>query len=88
MATPATDPSDLTSQFLNKFMLPKIALTIIGIASLLGVSVTSWLEGIQDPFAIAARWLIFATLGVLLGSSLWENAEKPGILSHQVELSR
>ncbi len=71
MATPTAGPSELTSQFLNKFMLPKIALTIIGVASLLGVSVTSWLEGIHDPFAIAVRWLIFATLGILLGSSLW-----------------
>ncbi len=71
MALPAERAPDLSSQFLNKFMLPKIALTIIGIASLLGVTVTSWMEGVDNLWAIGARWLFFATLGVLLGSSAW-----------------
>lgn len=62
---------DLSSEFLNKFMLPKIALTVIGVASLLGVVVTSWAEGIDNPFAIGARWLNLAVLGALFGASVW-----------------
>ncbi|WP_226005813.1 hypothetical protein [Natrinema salinisoli] len=57
----------------DKYTLPKIALSIILAASLLGTVVTSRLAGHGGLAVALAKWGYFVALGVLAGGLLWKH---------------
>jgi putative copper resistance protein D len=59
-----------TSGFLDRYVLPKVALTVIAFASLVGVYLTMSTHGTPPAWALI-RWLHLAALGVLAGGLMW-----------------
>jgi len=57
----------------DKYLLPKVALVIILLASLVGTAVTFRLAGRWAPVEVIAKWLYFVGLGVLTGGLLWKH---------------
>ena len=66
-------PSTQT-KLLDKYVLPKVALTIITLSSLVGVGLTMTLHNAGDPLSIVTRWLHLFTLGILAGGYMWKGA--------------
>jgi len=60
-------------ELLDKYTLPKVALALILIASLVGAWATTRLSGQASALA-GARWLFVVSLGVLTGGLLWKHA--------------
>lgn len=56
--------------FLDRYILPKVALTVIAFASLVGVYLTMSTHGTPPAWALI-RWLHLAALGVLAGGLMW-----------------
>ncbi|WP_135820758.1 hypothetical protein [Halostella litorea] len=57
----------------DRYLLPKVALTIILVASLVGVGVSVRLSGRWRPLLVVAKWAQFVALGVLAGGLLWKH---------------
>ncbi|HET8654618.1 MAG TPA: CopD family protein [Longimicrobiaceae bacterium] len=74
VAPPALSASAATAAgggwVLDRHMLPKMALTLISIASLSGVYLTMTTHGASAGEALL-RWLYLAALGVLAGGMMW-----------------
>jgi len=70
MATSQRDSAEL----FDRYTLPKVALTIILGASLLGTWVSTTLTGLSDVGFVLVKWLYFVSLGVLSGGLLWKHA--------------
>ncbi len=65
----------------DKYTLPKVALSIILAASLLGTMVTGRLAGRGGLAVTTAKWGYFVALGVLAGGLLWKHGfVRPGDL--------
>lgn len=69
--SPSILPSTST-QLLDKYVLPKVALTIITISSLVGTWLTMSTHNAAGLPAVAARWLHLIALGVLAGGYMWK----------------
>lgn len=59
-----------TAGLLNRYLLPKVALTVISIASLAGVFLTMTTHAAPPAWALV-RWLHLTALGVLAGGAMW-----------------
>lgn len=55
---------------INRYLLPKVALAVIGIASLVGTYLTMTTHG-AGPAQALVRWLFLTALGTLAGGTLW-----------------
>jgi len=64
---------DSVGDLFDKYLLPKVALVIILLASLVGTAVTFRLAGRWAPVEVIAKWLYFVGLGVLTGGLLWKH---------------
>ena len=58
----------------DRYTLPKVALAIILVASLVGAWVTTALSGGTGITLAIARWAYFVALGVLTGGLVWKHA--------------
>lgn len=61
-----------STKLLDKYVLPKVALTIIVISSLVGTWLTMSTHSAADVPAVAARWLHLVALGVMAGGYMWK----------------
>lgn len=57
----------------DRYTLPKVALTVIVAASLVGVWVTTALNGRGGVYFTLAKWGYFVALGVLTGGLVWKH---------------
>ncbi len=71
--SPSMLPSTST-QLLDKYVLPKVALTVISLASLVGVWLTMSTHGAGNLPAVTTRWLHLIALGLLAGGYMWKGA--------------
>lgn len=60
----------IANGLLDRYMLPKVALVTISLASLIGTYLTMATHGAPIAWAVV-RWLQLAGLGVLMGGTLW-----------------
>ncbi|WP_436900807.1 hypothetical protein [Halovenus halobia] len=67
----ATDAS--SNELFDRYTLPKIALTIILIASLAGTFLTVRLSGVESLIIVVAKWGYLVSLGVLVGGLCWKH---------------
>ncbi len=61
-----------STKLLDKYVLPKVALTIITLSSLAGVWLTMGTHGAATLPATAVRWLHLIALGVMAGGYMWK----------------
>lgn len=57
----------------DRYILPKVALTVILAGSLVGTWVTTTLNGHGGFFFTLAKWAFFVALGVLTGGLVWKH---------------
>ncbi|MGE5675534.1 MAG: hypothetical protein ACM3XM_16930 [Mycobacterium leprae] len=57
----------------DKYMLPKVAFTLVTTASIVGAILTGLRHGLLDWPLLALRWGAYWTLALLLGSEVWKN---------------
>jgi len=68
-------------QLFDRYLLPKVALTIILVASLVGTWVTTTLAGEAGVTVAVTTWAYLVALGVLVGGLLWKHLfVRPGDL--------
>ena len=68
-----TQPKSSTrvgTELFNRYMLPKVALVLISIASFAGVFLTMTLHG-GNTVAVALRWTHLASMAILCGGMMW-----------------
>ncbi len=70
MAVETVRSAPAAQGLVNKYMLPKVALTLIGIASLAGVYLTMRTHG-AAPLEVFLRWLHLISLATLTGGVMW-----------------
>lgn len=70
LSAPRSQPRQ--TQLLDKYVLPKVALTVITIASLIGTWLTMQTHGAGSWTAVIPRWLHLATFGLLAGGYMWK----------------
>jgi putative copper resistance protein D len=75
-------PVTASTQLLDKYMLPKVALTVITIASFIGVWLTMSTHGAGTWLQVGSRWLHLVSFAALAGGYMWKGlfaspAEKP-----------
>lgn len=63
-------PSVTETRLFDRYLLPKVALTFISIASMVGVYLTMSTHGAPAAWALV-RWIHLAALGVLAGGTMW-----------------
>ncbi|MFB6152630.1 MAG: hypothetical protein ABEJ27_00110 [Halodesulfurarchaeum sp.] len=74
MPEPETQtPGEQRNQLFDRYLLPKVALTVILVASLLGTWVSTTLSGTTTLFLIGAKWVYFVGVGVLTGGFVWKH---------------
>jgi putative copper export protein len=56
----------------DKYMLPKVAFTLVSTASIVGSILTGLRQGWEDWPVLALRWATYWFLGMLLGSEIWK----------------
>lgn len=66
-AVPATK-----NQLLDKYALPKVALTVIAISSLVGTWLTMTTHGAGAWSSVLPRWLHLVSFGLLAGGYMWK----------------
>lgn len=66
-AVPATK-----NQLLDKYALPKVALTVIAISSLVGTWLTMSTHGMGEWLPVLTRWLHLVSFGLLAGGYMWK----------------
>lgn len=78
MASPAASPGpvagetddSLLGRYVNRYLLPRVALTVIGLASLIGVYLTLRMQGVP-LWLVLPRWSGLVGLGILAGGTMW-----------------
>ena len=70
----AARPRVVETQLLDKYMLPKVALTVITIASFVGTWLTMTTHGAAQWQQVLPRWLHLVAFGLLAGGYLWRTA--------------
>jgi len=65
-------PVSASTQLLDKYMLPKVALTVISIASFVGVWLTMTTHGAGTWLQIIPRWLHLISFAFLAGGTMWK----------------
>ena len=70
MSANARTQPRIANGLLDRYLLPKVALVTISIASLVGVYLTMTTHGAPAVWAVV-RWLHLATLGALAGGTMW-----------------
>jgi uncharacterized membrane protein len=65
--------TEQTDELFDRYTLPKVALTVILAASLVGTWVTTALNGAVTPALAVAKWMYFIALGVLTGGFVWKH---------------
>ncbi len=68
---PSSAPTTATTHLLDKYMLPKVALTVITIASLVGTWLTMTTHGAGAVGPVAVRWLHLIAFAALTGGFMW-----------------
>lgn len=71
--TPSESSRQLGEGLFNRYLLPRVALTVIGISSLAGVYLTMTTHGAPPVWALV-RWLHLIALGTLAGGAMWWGA--------------
>lgn len=75
MASSTHEPETaIASDLFDKYFLPKVALSAILVASLLGTAVSMRLTGSTAITAILTKWLYLVSAGVLTGGLVWKQA--------------
>jgi len=83
--SPTQSVAGPTDDLFDRYTLPKIALTVILAASLIGTWVTVTLAG-GTGFDAVAKWAYFVALGVLTGGLIWKHAfVRPADLSTEAD---
>jgi uncharacterized membrane protein len=68
-------------ELFDRYTLPKVALTIILLASFVGTYLTLRLGGTESLTVVVAKWLYLVTLGILVGGLCWKHVfVRPGDL--------
>lgn len=72
-----------STRLLDKYVLPKVALTVITVASFIGTWLTMSTHGAGTWFQVGTRWLHLIIFATLTGGYMWKGlftypAEKPG----------
>lgn len=65
--------SEQTEALFDRYTLPKVALAVILVASLVGTWVTTTLSGTMGLALTVAKWAYFVSLGVLTGGFIWKH---------------
>jgi hypothetical protein len=65
--------AEQTDALFDRYTLPKIALAVILVASLVGTWVTTTLNGTAALTLAVAKWAYFVALGVLTGGYVWKH---------------
>ncbi len=65
-------PEVRQTQLLDKYVLPKVALTVITIASFVGTWLTMATHGAGAWPQVASRWLHLVSFGLLAGGYMWK----------------
>lgn len=65
-------PVTASTHLLDKYILPKVALTVITIASLAGVWLTMTTHGAGVWWQVVPRWLHLVSFGLLAGGAMWK----------------
>lgn len=60
----------LLGRYVNRYLLPRIALTVISLASLVGVYLTLRMQGVP-AWLVLPRWAGLVGAGILAGGSMW-----------------
>lgn len=77
-------PLTTSTHLLDKYVLPKVALTVISIASFVGVWLTMTTHGAGTGLQVATRWLHLISFAFLAGGTLWKGLfAQPGELPDQ-----
>lgn len=71
-AIPTSLLPNTETKLLDKYVLPKVALTIISISSLVGTWLTMSTHNAADLPAVAVRWLHLIALGIMAGGYMWK----------------
>ena len=71
-AIPTAMLPSTSTRLLDKYMLPKVALTIITLSSLIGVWLTMATHGVSDWLSVSTRWLHLVSFGLLAGGYMWK----------------
>lgn len=73
-----------STRLLDKYVLPKVALTVISIASFVGVWLTMTTHGAGTWLQVATRWLHLISFAFLMGGMMWKGLfARPGDLPAQ-----
>ncbi|MCB0005521.1 MAG: hypothetical protein KDE09_00365 [Anaerolineales bacterium] len=75
-------PITVPTRLLDKYMLPKVALTVITVASFIGVWLTMTTHGAGTWLQVSTRWLHLISFAALAGGYMWKGlfarpAQKP-----------
>ena len=65
-------PISRSTQLLDKYVLPKVALTVITIASFIGIWLTMSTNGAGTWSQVATRWLHLVSFAMLAGGFMWK----------------
>ncbi|MFC7193942.1 hypothetical protein ACFQL4_03625 [Halosimplex aquaticum] len=68
-----TTAAEQTDALFDRYTLPKIALAVILVASLVGTWVTTSLNGGMGAGFTVVKWAYFVALGVLTGGLVWKH---------------
>jgi TusA-related sulfurtransferase len=68
--TPSESDRRLAEGLFNRYLLPRVALAVIAIGSLVGVYLTMSTHGAPPAWALV-RWLHLIALGTLAGGAMW-----------------
>lgn len=69
----STTASEQMDAFFDRYLLPKVALTVILTAALVGTWVTTTLNGTGGVIVTLAKWAFFVALGILTGGLIWKH---------------
>ncbi len=71
-AVPTAMLPSTSTRLLDRYVLPKVALTIITLSSLIGVWLTMTTHGANDWLSVSTRWLHLMSFGLLAGGYMWK----------------
>jgi uncharacterized membrane protein len=71
--TPRQSVAEVADDLFDRYVLPKVALTVILLASLLGTGLSMHLSGTASPVVVLAKWSYFVAVSTLGGGLLWKH---------------
>jgi len=71
--TPRQSVAEVADDLFDRYVLPKVALVVILLSSLVGTVLSMHLSGTASPGVVLAKWSYFVALGVLGGGLLWKH---------------